>query len=148
MRMAPLAALVFGAVCFTGCDKTFDNLVILPSTTGTFVLESANGLPLPAIVVDSVTPALRVEVVSGSIILRTDGTFEESIQFATTANGVQTTNNNVCSGTFFVSGTTITFNENAVTENTVASCGATFTGILNGNTLTTTIRGVALVFVR
>lgn len=143
MRMAPLAALVLGAVCLTGCDDDFDNLVILPSTTGTFTLTSANGAALPATIVDSVTPPLRVEVLSGHLILRADGTFEDAVEFRNTIGGVESIDTVVCRGTYFVSSTTITFN-----EDDVGDCGESFIGLLNGNTISATLRGVAYVFIR
>lgn len=143
MRMAPLAALLFGAVCLAGCDERFDNLVIVPSTTGTFILQSVNGNPLPAIIADSVTPPLRIEVLSGHLILRTDGTFEDAVEFQNTLAGTQTTNTVVCPGTYFVSGNTINF-----TETGTGVCTASFIGVVSDRTITTTIRGNSLVFVQ
>ena len=141
MRIVPLALLV-GAVCLAGCSDDDNNFIVVPSVTGTFTLQTANGRPLPAIVVDSVSPPLRIEVLAGHITLRADGTFEDEVDFRQSLGGVVTNTQVVCPGTFTVSGNTISF-----TETGTGLCVDRFTGTASGNTLTTSIRGVALVFV-
>jgi hypothetical protein len=141
MRIAPLALLV-GAVCLAGCNDDNNNLIVVPSVNGTFTLQTANGSPLPAVVVDSVSPPLRIEVLAGHITLRTNGTFEDEVDFQQSLGGLVTSTQVVCPGTFTVSGNTISF-----TETGTGICVSSFTGTTSGNTLTTSIRGVALVFV-
>lgn len=89
-------------------------------------------------------PPLRIEVLSGSITLNNNSTFSDITDFRQTLAGVVTTNSVVCSGTFTVAGNLITFQE-AVLPN---GCGGTFTGVLTGNQLEASIRGVPAVYVR
>lgn len=142
MRIAPIALLVASAFV-AACDDSNINLIIPSRTSGTFILVSANGQSLPAVIVDSVNPPLRIAVLSGSITLNTDNTFGDVAVFSRTEGSVVTRNTVACSGTFVVNGNVLTFQE-FVSD----GCGDRFTGVLSGNTLTTTIRAVPAVYVR
>ena len=143
---AKAIAFVLGAMTLAACDDGDLTNVVIAGVDRTFILQSANGMSLPALLVDSISPPLRIDVLSGSITLRPDGTFEDVTDFRRTVGTIATNVHVVCPGTYLVSGTTIAFAETG-TE----GCRDRFDGILSGNagnTLSASIRGVRLVFVR
>lgn len=143
MRLASIA-LLLGTLALGACDDDDLNLIVPFPVTGTFLLQSANGSALPATIETSVSPPLQVQVLSGSILINTNGTFSNAGSFRQTLGGVVSSFTVTCTGTYSVSGNTITFVEAA----TSANCGDTFTGTQNGNTLTTTLNGVPAVYIR
>jgi hypothetical protein len=143
MRIAAMALLV-GSLCVAGCNDS-DNLnFVLPvDGLGTFTLVTVNGNPLPAIVVDSVSPPLTIRALSGQIVISADNTFTDLVSLEQTLGGVITTSSRACSGTWSSTGNTLTFVEAGTTN-----CGRTFTGVLNNRTLAASILGVPATFVR
>ena len=144
MRIAAAIAFLAGSLCLAACDNVDENFVIPFTRVGTFELQTANGLALPAILVDSVSPPLRIEAVSGNVVINADNTFSDAVLLRQTLGGVVTTQTVSCSGTFTVAGNVLTFSE--VPDGNL--CGETFTGTLVGRTLTATIRDVVGVFQR
>jgi hypothetical protein len=143
MRLASIA-LLLGTLALGACDDDDLNLIVPFPVTGTFLLQSANGSPLPATIETTASPPLQVLVLSGSIVINSNGTFSNTGSFRQTLSGVVSTFTVNCTGTFSVSGNTITFVEAASSAN----CGDTFTGTQNGNTLTTTLNGVPAIYIR
>lgn len=143
MRIAPLALLA-GSLFTAACDDSDINLILPVPVVGTFILQSVNGQRLPAVLVDSVSPPLRIEVLSGSITLNNNGTFTDLTEFRQTLGNMVTTSTLTCTGSYAVSGNVITFQE-VVTPN---GCGDRFTGIQTGNQLAASINGVPAVYVR
>ena len=143
MRLASIA-LLLGTLALGACDDDDLNLIVPFPVTGTFLLQSANGSPLPAQIENTTSPSLQVVVLSGSIAINSNGTFSSVGTFRQSLAGVVSTFTVNCTGTFSVSGNTITFVEAASSAN----CGDTFTGTQNGNTLTTTLNGVPAIYIR
>jgi hypothetical protein len=143
MRIAAMALLV-GSLCVAACDDSDNlNFVVPANAIGTFTLVTVNGNALPAIIVDSVSPPLTIRALSGQIVINANNTFSDLTGLEQTLGGIVTTSTRSCTGTWSSSGNTITFVEASVTN-----CGRTFTGTLNGGTLTASILGVPAVFVR
>lgn len=101
------------------------------TAVGTYTLVQFNGSNLPA--VTSLDATGRVEAVSGTLTLRSDGSFAETInaRFTPTSGAVQTTSLNN-SGTFTTAGNTVQFR---------TSEGVRYSGTLSGNTLEYTAQG-------
>jgi len=142
MRIAAMALLV-GSLFVAACDDSNDLNFVPGNVFGTFTLVTVNGNPLPAIVVDSVSPPLTIRALSGQIVLNANNTFSEVAGLEQTVGSIITTSTRSCNGTWSSTGNTLTFVEAATTN-----CGRTFTGILNAGTLTASILGVPAVFVR
>lgn len=105
---------------------------------GEYALETVNGLRLPFLKTESA--AERVEVVSGSLMLRSDRTYQGNIveQWTTGAN-IQSFPE-TSAGTFSVASNRITFTEGAT--------GAVYSGTINGNRISATLNDVTFGFVR
>jgi hypothetical protein len=141
---AKAIALFIGAMTLAACNDGDLTNVVIAGVDGTFILQSANGMSLPALLVDSVSPPLRIDVLSGSITLRPDGTFQDVTDFRRTVGTIVTNVHVICPGTYLVSGASIAFAETGA-----EGCRDQFVGTLSGgNTLTASIRGVRLVYVR
>jgi uncharacterized lipoprotein YajG len=122
-----LAVVLPLAACEGPADPT-QNVV------GTYTLVQLNGSPLPALT--SQDAFGRVELVSGTLTLRSDRSFAETLhgRFTPTSGAIQTnTVNN--SGTFTVTGSTVRLQ---------SSEGATYSGTLNGNILEYALQGFLL----
>lgn len=143
MRIAALTALI-GTLCLAACDNSSDIILIPLSRTGTFVLQTVNNNGLPATVVDSVSPPIRIDVTSGAITLTATNAFTDVFAFRQVIGGVISTRTVSCTGTYTVAGNDFTFTEAVVAP----SCGRTFTGRLNGDVLSSSVLGVPAVFVR
>lgn len=142
MRITGLI-LLFGTLAVAACGDNDNNFVPI-QPLGTFTLQSVNGQTLPATIVDSVSPPLRVDVLSGSITFNADGTFSEFASLQSTIGGIVSQRSVTCTGTFSFAGTTLNFVGVVVTQD----CGGTFVGTLNNGTLTASILGRPAVFVR
>jgi hypothetical protein len=104
------------------------------TAVGTYGLVQFNGSALPTITSQDATG--RVEVVSGTLTLRSDRSFAETInaRFTPTSGAVQTTSVNN-SGTFTVTGNTVRFQ---------TSDGATYSGTMDGIILQYTVQGIVV----
>lgn len=143
MRIAALT-LLLGSLCLAACDETNNEIVVPGTRTGNFILQSVNGRALPAIILDTISQPLVVEVISGAIAIGSNHTFVDITGFRLTLGDIVSTRPVACSGTFTVARDTLTFVESGA----AADCGHTFTGVLSGNSLTTSIRGTPVVYVR
>ena len=67
-------------------------MIIVPlARTGTFVLQTVNGQALPVDIVDSVSPPLRIDVVSGAITISDNFTFVNVAGLRQTLGGIIST---------------------------------------------------------
>jgi hypothetical protein len=143
MRIPALTALI-GILCLAGCDDSSDIILIPLSRTGTFVLQTVNNHGLPATVVDSINPAVRIDVTSGAITITATNAFTDVFAFRQTRGGIISTRTVSCTGTYTVDGNDFTFVEAVVAPD----CGRTFTGRLSGNVLSSSVLGIPAVFIR
>src|SRR5262245_21026880 len=130
MRITVIA-LLCGTLSLAACDDSHDPTVVPNALTGVFVLQTVNGASVPAVVVDSANPALRLDAVSGSITINANNTFVDVTVFRQTLRGVVSTRTVTCAGTYTVVGTVFEF----VETTTVVDCGRIFTGVVLGTTL-------------
>ncbi len=138
-RLLAVGAMTSAAL-LSGCDIDISD-IFGDGVSGTYNLKTVNGKSLPAVIVE-VTGAYKLEITAGSVTLNEDNTFSASITFRETEGTTVTTQTETDSGTYSVSGSTITF--------TSPGTGSAFTGTLSGGTLTVTTREddttVVLVF--
>lgn len=132
--------LLLGALGLAGCANN-DTVIPPNALTGRFNLQAVNGTALPAVVVDSANPALRIDALSGAIVVNANDTFTDVTSIRQTLRGVTSTRTVTCSGTYTVVGTVFDFVEAATTD-----CGRTFTGVVSGTTLNASVLGIPAVF--
>ena len=141
MRISAIA-LLLGALGLAACDDN-NNVTIVPNVlVGNFVLQSVNGVALPAVVVDSANPALKIVALAGAITINANNTFADITTIRQTLSGVVSTRTVTCTGTYTVVGTVFQF----VEATPAPDCGRTFTGVVLGTTLTASVLGVPAVF--
>ncbi|MFG1691135.1 lipocalin family protein [Gemmatimonadota bacterium] len=104
---------------------------------GTYNLTTIAGQPLPYVLIQ--VGADMLEVTAGHMRLNSDHTFSTALTLRLTEDGVEDTETGTNSGTFTVSGSSLTFTD---------SDGETFTGSLTDKTLTLIEDGDAFVFVK
>jgi hypothetical protein len=107
-RLASLALVA--AVVFAACgrDSPTDPTESPGTVAGTYTLSTVGGVDVPLQVYEDAEVSL--DLVSGSVVLRTDGTFEEVLTFVETENGADPSEMvEQTSGTFTIVGRTITF---------------------------------------
>lgn len=122
-----LAAVAILPAC---SDSTGPNRTV----TGNYTLISVNGLLVP--VVFSAEQFFTLRITAGTLTVNSNNTFTASATYEQTLNvgGVKTTDTVTCTGTYAMSGNTITFTE---ANSTNANCGGVYTGTWDGeNTLT------------
>jgi hypothetical protein len=141
MRLKTVA-LLLGTLGLAACDNSTDLTVVPNVLTGTFALQTVNSVALPAVVVDSANPALRIDALSGAITIGVNNTFSDITTIRQTLAGVVTTRTVTCSGIYTVVGTVFQFVEATPT----ADCGRTFTGVVLGTTLNASVLDVPAVF--
>jgi hypothetical protein len=125
MTRLVMAALVLG----TGaCDSATDPE---DAIVGTYTLATVNGGSLPATVFQA--PDYRLEIVSGTLIVRDNNTWTETATIRETDGTTITTETSTVNGTYTLNGSTATFTD---------SEGDTLTSTFSGSdTLTTTDSG-------
>jgi hypothetical protein len=136
-----IVRILIGALGLASCG-TGDVTIVPNVLTGTFALQTVNGVAIPAVVIDSANPALRLDALTGSITINANNTFSDITSFRQTLRGVVSTRLVTCTGTYRVVGTVFEFVEVTVAPD----CGRTFTGVVLGTTLTTSVLGVPAVF--
>jgi hypothetical protein len=141
MRLIAIAVLL-GTVGLIACDDNNDVTIGPNVLTGTFALQSVNGVALPAVVVDSANPPLRLDALSGAITITNNNSFTDVTTFRRTLGGIVSTRTVTCAGTYTVVGAVFEFVEAA----TVPDCGRTFTGVVQGTALNASVLGVAAMF--
>ena len=84
MRIKAIALLLgtLGTLGLSACDGSSD-ILLLPATSrfGTFILQTVNSSALPVVIIDSISPAVKIAVVSGSIVISTNNTFTNATTF-------------------------------------------------------------------
>jgi hypothetical protein len=141
MRLTAIA-LLLGTIGFAACNDSNDPTIVPNVLTGTFALQTVNDVALPAVVVDSANPPLRLDAVSGAITINSNNTFSDVTTIRQTLGGVVSTRTVTCTGTYTVVGTVFEFVEVTPAPN----CGRTFSGIVLGTTLNASVLGVPAVF--
>jgi hypothetical protein len=143
MRSA-IFGLLLGSLCLAACEDTTNGVVVhLPEPTP-FALRLVNGRALPAIIIDSINPQFRLEVVSGAFAINTNGTFSLVTRFRETRGFFIVVRVATCSGSFTNAGNTFTF----VEVDGSFECDGAFTGVATGGVLSTTLRGFPAVYTR
>jgi hypothetical protein len=122
MTRLVMAALVIGTAA---CDSSTDPE---DAIVGTYTLASVNGGSLPATVFQA--PGYRLEIVSGTLMVRDNNTWTETATIRETDGTTITTETSTVTGTYAINGSTATF-----TDSEGDSLTSTFSG---GDTLTTT----------
>ena len=140
MRISAIA-LVLGTLAFAACDDNNGVTVVPNVLTGTFLLQTVDSHALPAAVVDSANPPLRIDVLSGTITINPNNTFVDVVAIRQTLRGVISTRTVTCTGTYTVVGTVFEFVETAPTPD----CSRTFTGVVLGTTLNASVLGFPAV---
>ena len=121
MKVAAIA--VFGLTAACGGDG--DGINEPASIAGTYNLESLDGQSPPVVVFDE--PEFKLEILSGNFILAANGTFTTNVVFRITEDSQVSTETESFSGTYTVTGSTVSF---------TYSDGDTDSATLVGNTLT------------
>ena len=123
------------AVAVAGCSD--DGSGPDDDETGTYELETIGGDPLPYVIVQ-IANTYKLEVLDGSITLRSNNTFETSGTLRETENGSSTTVTETDSGTYSLSGSTLILDFQDDEEPQTAT--------LVGDRLTFTSEGLTFVF--
>ena len=108
------------------------------SVVGTWSLQTVNGSPLPFVAAQSGSD--KAEIMGDTIKISAAGSFIESTTIRTTLSGVATIQTLADTGTYKVSGSTLTLSSTAD--------GSSGTGTWSGNTITATIEGFSFVYKR
>lgn len=136
MRHSLLCLVGATTLALFGCGS--DGVVNpLAEVTGEYALETVNGVGIPFL--KSQTASERVEVVSGSLMLRPDRTFSGEIVEQWTTGGNVDLFPETSTGVFSVSGNQLTFTE--------SGSGAVYRGTIDGNRIRATLMDVTFGFV-
>ena len=127
----------FALVLAVACGKDSSTQPTMASVAGSWVLTSVNGASLPAVI--SQTGTAKVEMVSNVVTAMAAGAYTDVYQVRTTINGQSTTTTTTVTGTFSVSGTSVTLH---------SSTGGSSAGTIAGNTFTMNQDGLVLVFTK
>lgn len=126
MRTRNLIAVGLLAALMGGCGGG-DSITGTTSITGKYVLQTVAGQPLPVVVWDE--PGYKLELTYADMVLAEGGTFTNNATWRETEQGTVTTGSEISTGTYTVSGSTISF---------ISPGGDRFQGTLSGSTLTIT----------
>ncbi len=136
VAMIAAAAMLLVAACGDKNPNGVDPI------TGTYVLQSVDGHPLPY-VVPGETPSDELALTAGSIVLMDGGRFTMSITMRYTAAGSSTDMTMNAGGTYRVAGASVTF-----TVVDPESGSSTFGATVSNGTLTVSEEGETWVFRR
>ena len=133
-RLCLVSATTLALLSGCGSDRA-----ITPSAgpEGEYALETVNGMTIPFLKEESASK--RVEVVSGSLTLRSNHTYSGGIVERWTIGGNVELFPETSAGTFSVSGNRLTFTE--------SGGGAVYHGTINGNRISATLIDVTFGFV-
>jgi hypothetical protein len=133
--------LGFFAIAACSNDSTGPKI---PEHVGTYGLALVNGGGLPATIFQN--SAGRITIPSGSLVLRADGSYHETINLSTVFFASGVTENDVANedGTYSVVGSQITF---TIPPSGTASAFS-YTGAVSGNNLTYTYNGRSYAYVK
>ena len=130
MRVASFALALAAVTALAGCggDKSTGPGAI----AGNYRMRSVNGETLPVVLEEF--GSYRAELTAASLTLDDDGRFTESSTVRETDGGQTVTTIGSCPGSYTRGGSTITFEEDASSDE---NCGFSYTATwTNGNTLT------------
>jgi hypothetical protein len=134
MNVRPLAVLALATATLAGCkDDPVDPMV---QVSGTYTLQTVNGSALPVIVYQDAEE--RDELLAGTLIMQSNGTWTETFTVRTTflETGGTSTTTEADAGTYTVDGNTINFTSN----------GFNYIGSRSGNQITYSLFGFTLVW--
>jgi hypothetical protein len=120
MKVAAIAVFGLAAACGGG-----DGINEPASIAGTYNLQTLDGQSPPVVVLDE--PGFKLEVMSGNFVLAANRTFTTNVVFRITVDTEVSTEAESFSGTYTVTGSTVTF---------TYSDGDTDSATLAGDTLT------------
>ena len=120
-------AVAFLLIAAAACGS--DNSTAPKRMEGTYTMQSIDGQTLPMIYYDDPTAGQRVEVLSGSITLNSNGTYTSPWSLRITDAGTVSPYSETCTGTYTRSVNTITLTE----VDNQAFCGGTFNAEWDGN---------------
>lgn len=123
------------AVCLL-CGACDSSTGLKETHVGTYRLQTVGGEPLPSVLFE--IAGVKFEVLAMTFELKSGGTFEASSTFRRTEEGEVIIETNTETGTYTISGTTLTFVHEA----------ETYIGTLIGETMTLTDPGGDLVLVK
>lgn len=134
MKRILIAGLCLLAVACGGDSATGASSGI----AGTYTLRTADGAPLPHVLSQSATS--KQEVLSDAYVLTSGGTWSASAQIRTTINGQASISTAPATGTYTVSGASISLRNTGT--------NTSFSGTIDGTTLTLTGGGSVLVYMK
>jgi hypothetical protein len=129
--VVPLLLLV-GMVCNCSSSSTKPETIF-----GLYQLQSVDGSPMPYVVLEE--DDVKLEIVSGSLLLKEDFRFTTDWTMKLTAGDVSDTEHDINVGTFEQNGSELTFSFHN---------GPTFPGTINGRTVTVNDQGIVYVYVK
>ena len=132
-------SLAFIVLAFVLAACAGDSSTAPSSVVGTWGLQTVNGAALPFVVGQA--GASKSELLADTIKLASGGGFIESSSFRTTFNGVVALQTIADTGTYTLSGSSLTLSS-------TTSAGSSGSGTVSGNTITATIQGLAFVYKR
>lgn len=128
-------ATALAALASLGCDGGTG----LDDVAGFYPLLTVNGSPLPATVFEGTVSDpfggehdFSAEVLEGALTLRADGTFSARFVQRTTIDGTAATEEDTGTGTYTVTGSSITFTDSEDAQDVV-------TALLSGGTITANV---------
>lgn len=134
----PVSRLVAATtlVLLSSCGA--DTVAPVSGLEGEYALDRVNGIALPFLKEE--TASQRVEVVSGSLLLRSNRTYSGTIVEQWTSGGTVQSFPETSAGTYSVSGSQLTFTE--------SGSGAVYLGTMDGARITATLIDVTFRFVK
>lgn len=126
-RYVSVAALIAVAGVFAACDRTTSPEGAMSAT---FDLRSIDGTSLPY---TKTLGTATFRVTSDVLVLKTDGTYEDSTTYAIPYGTSSQLSTTIERGKYSVSGTTINFTDQ--------TNGGRYSGSINGTTLTESVNG-------
>lgn len=120
-RYSVVALAVAGLAC--SGSKVSD----VDSPSGTYNLQTINGLGIPVIV--SLNPTTKLEITGSTLTVIGDRQFQNGTSFRKTVNGLVTLPSETCGGIYTQVNLRLTFTEVATPG---TNCGASYTGVWDG----------------
>ncbi|MEO7712851.1 MAG: hypothetical protein ABIV10_08035 [Gemmatimonadaceae bacterium] len=134
-RFIALFMLAIGTMTATGCGS--DGITDSPSVLGTYRLETYDGAPPPVVLIAG-DP--KLEVLADQFVLASGGAFTQRTSFRLTDGGVVTLDESIETGTYTVSGPTVTIRLTSDNSSTAAT--------MTGRGMTIDFEGHRLVYAR
>ena len=140
-----LGAALLATAALVGCSDDDDDGGTTPTdAAGTYTMTLVNGAALPG-TTEIIAGGGRVEISSGTFVLRDNKTYTETINTRTVpATGAATTNTQTENGSYAINGSTIIFTLPATSSEAAFS----YEGTISGNTLTYVFAGTAITYTK